>query len=300
MMKKILIVSLLILSLLSLSVFGVAEEAASPIRMLFDAEKSLLFDTSNVTMTGQADIWLDNALIKEAELTHIQDGIRSMRDWQLYTPAFGYESEFDSGYTVITFDDTIMAYEYSRPDPTPLQYIVDPAIQRTGILRKTVAGDALLDLAGMILSQNDSFGETSIEPNEDGSQQIYIQISEEDVPEVIQSLLNNVLLYGIDRYSMHDYSITDLYNEAHYTSFNAAYAGFIYCLKSIRLTDLSIDARLDPQGRLLYMSCGAYFTYTERNNDYTGTLRAELEQGATDYGTSAVSDSPATYSRWGK
>lgn len=274
---------------------ALAEEAPAPLLRLYQAERTLLFDTDNVTMTGHASFTMDGKVFKVADLLHVQDGIASIRDWQVSSP-WPVGDGLKTGYTVVTQGSSIDAFEsYER---THKHYSIEPKRQRSGILRRTVAGDTLADLAELLLTQCGEIGEATVAPAEDGSTELTLHLTGAELPPVLNSLLNSVLQYGIDRYTGHDYAADQAVSEASYNHFVTVSEGLVFCLKSVSLRELTVSAVLDAQCRLQSARCNVALTYEEKSGR-TGELCAELEQTVSDYGASCVNSDPWTYDHWG-
>ena len=234
--------------------FSMAEDAqtVSPLLRLYQAEQALLLDTMNVTMTGHAVFTADGRVFKTADLVHIQDSTDSMRDWRLLSPTpIGDERE--TGYTVVTRGEHVEAFESYHHGHK--WYGLEPAHMRRSILRHTVAGDTLTELAGLLLAQCGSIGECTA--NADGTTSLSIHLTRDDVPAVIDPLLNSMLQYGIKRYTgWYDYASDSTVTAASYDCYNTISEGLMICLRSVHLRELTIDAVLDEQERINGVSRG--------------------------------------------
>ena len=102
-MKKAKILTAVILTL-ALCLTAVAESSLVP---FIDAAERLAFHTNNVTVTGNAEIFLDGERIKTAEITYVQDGENSFWQEKLFTPR-PWRKDLESGLPSSRTDGTSM------------------------------------------------------------------------------------------------------------------------------------------------------------------------------------------------
>lgn len=293
MMKKTVFTILTALAVLALA-FALAD--SSPLTELYLAEESLLFDTANVTMTGHAAFSIDGDLFKIADLTHIQDGTSSMRDWRVQSPN-GFGDMTENGYTVATTGGNIYAAESFNCGNT-LHYFVDESLQRTSILRHTVSSETVVGLARALFTADPALGICSYEQTDEG-RVIHVLVREGETPEVMQQLLNIVLQYGISRYTTYSFCESDtIIGRGEYFYYGSPCIGLVYCLESIRLKELDLRALLDEQGHLLSMSAEASFQLKQKGQAVTNEIKLSLTQEAKAWGTSSVSEDFETYNHW--
>lgn len=271
-------------------------QTVSPLLRLYQAEQNLLFSTDNVTMTGHAVFTADGSIFKTADLTHTQDGSASVRDWVLLTPTPD-GGDRETGYTVVCQNEHVDAYESYHHGHK--WYYAEPARLRTSILRHTVASDTLTDMAAMFLAQCGSMGECSVEAGADGSTVISIHLTKDDIPALMNPILNSVLQYGITRYNGHDYMDDSVVFGADYTCYGTITEGLVICLNTVRLRELTVDAVLDDQDRIVSVSGALTLDYETKTGSAGNELRLDFEQSAVDYGTSRVSNDPSSYNHWG-
>lgn len=274
-----------------------AEDTVSPLLRLYQAEQALLFATDNVTVSGHAVFSFDGVDFKTADLLHVQDGKTAMRDWHLYSPRLD-GSIRENGYTVVNTGRFIYAFESYQHDR--LRYVIDPRDERSSILGHTVAGDTLTKLAGLLLAQCGTPGECTAAAGENDTTVISIHLTEADVSPLLNTLLNSVLQYGIDRYSGYDYAREgSIYMDAAPQDYATLSEGLVYCLKSVSLRELTVTAVLDAQDRLQSLDCTAALSYEQKNADRVNELLVTFSQNACDYGTSIVYSDPNVYDHWG-
>lgn len=293
-MKKGLLWILIFLSTMLLISSVVADETVSPLLSFFQAERGLLFDNDNVTMTGHATFSVDGTLFKTANLAHVQSGTTYMRDWRLTTPNEREGGVKETGYTVVVKDNQ-MIYAFESYGHRENVYIAEPSKQHNGILRHTVMGDTLCEMTELVLEQCGKLGDSGITSGEDGSKTITITLGEDDIPPIVQTLLNSVLQYGIDRYMGYSYASGPASDAGHYTYYGTISQGLAYCMKSVQLRELQLDAKLDQDNRIQDVICSFMLGYTEKNGQYNGEIKVDIEQHAYDYGTSIVEEDVQKY-----
>jgi hypothetical protein len=217
--------------------------ADKPLTALYDAAEELLFETSNVTLTGEAVLSLDGAWFKTARAKYVQDGDRSLWELKLTSPkADGTERE--NGYTVIADGSKIYVME-----------VFHPGIYRTGLetpqstlLRRTIQLDLLRQMLRTVLEKAETSEVNSgivIEENATG-----IRIAaDENVPPAVNLTLNLIAQYAAKRYLRTDY---DQISENHMVSmgyFLTVTQGILACTKSIALKHADISVENDQSGR---------------------------------------------------
>ena len=295
MKRLIALLTSLVCAMLFAAAMAENAQAISPLLQLYQAEQALLFDTMNVTMTGHAVFTADGRIFKTADLFHIQDSINSMRDWRLLTPT-PTGDERETGYTVVTKEEHVEAFESYHHGHK--WYSVEPSRQRWSILRHTVASDTLTNLAGLLMAQCGNIGESTA--NDDGTTSISIHLTKDDVPAIMDPLLNSVLQYGINRYTgWYNYASDSTVTDASYDCYNTISEGLMVCLRAVHLRELSVDAVLDEQDRVLRVSGTMVLDYEDKMRTSDSELRLDFEQTAINYGTSHVNDDPASYNHWG-
>ena len=88
-----------LIAALMLTVLAAGAFAETPARRMYDSIFNLLFDTSNVTLTGHAEFSLDGEWFKTADTKYVQDGTNSFWDWKLLSPRWD-GSQRETGYRI--------------------------------------------------------------------------------------------------------------------------------------------------------------------------------------------------------
>ncbi len=99
-MKKLLSVSLIVLLLAVVIAPCVFVRAEGELAALVDKGAALLFDTSNVTISGKAEFHFDGTRFKTAEIKYVQDRYNSFWQEKLLTPREN-QPDRETGFTVI-------------------------------------------------------------------------------------------------------------------------------------------------------------------------------------------------------
>ena len=283
---------LIILSIILITAFTAVALAEKPLTALCDSAEELLFDTSNVTITGKLEFILDREWFKTAETDYIQDGDRSFWDLKLTSPKQD-GTELHNGYTVIADGSKIYVME-----------VFCPGIYKTGtnapqstLLRKSVQLDLMTEMIRMLAGQMEAAAEISdvllIEEDSDGAG---IRISlREDVPPAVNLALNVFEQYLARRYFHIDY---DQVSERHMipmSSYLTVTEGILACTKSIALKHADISIRKDRNGQLEKIS-GSISILLNTAKDGNRALEISFQASITDRGQSHVGTfSPVDY-----
>ena len=248
---------ILILAVLAFSVCAAAE---TPARQIYDSVFRLLSDTENVTLTGHAEFSLDGKRFKTADALYIQDGTRSLWQWDLLTPrADG--SERKGGYTVIANGERVYVMEAFYPGV----YRTGTTAESSTILRRSVHLNLLSDLLRILADQSgELLGEDVLQTeSEEGGLTVRLQAGN-DVPEMVNTALNLAVQFAAKRYFETDYDfISERYMipMENYITVTQAILGSTYYMA---LQQADVTVKLDPDGNL-------------RSAD--GTLSLELNTG---------------------
>ena len=163
--KKILTaVAALVLS----AAVGASAASGGELGPLYDAGMALLFDTTNVTVSVNADFFLDGERIKTVKAICRQDDYDSYLDYRLFTPR---DAEFDgepqpddreTGYTIVA------NRAYTDPQTGSVSVnlsrmeVIHPGVYYPGtdagcntLVRPSAQLDALAALAGLVVRQTE-------------------------------------------------------------------------------------------------------------------------------------------------
>ena len=286
-MKKIFLIILSILLLVSVTAGAQAEK---PLTALCDAMEELLFDTSNVTVTGKAEFSLDGEWFKTAEATYIQDSDRSWWDLKLTSPKKD-GTERHNGYTVIADGSKLYVMEVYRPGI----YRTGTGTPQSTLVRKTVQLDLMKSMIRTIAEMAETAENSPVHIEEEADRS-GIRISlQENVPPAINLALNLSEQYLARRYLHMDY---DQVSERHMIpmdSYLTVTEGILGSTRSIALKNADLQVRNDGEGRPEKIS-GSVSVLLDTAKDGERTLDIIFQADITDRGQSHVGTfSPADY-----
>jgi len=246
-MKKLTAAVLAVILVLS----GVLTANADPmLSLFFESGMELLYETSNVTLTGKADFFLDGERFKTAELLYIQDYDNSMFRLDLYTPRKDRPEGEDrhSGYTVIANGQDLYVTE-----------VLFPGVYKTGtdaaqstLLRRTVQTDVMADLLRILTEQAETlFGENAVRITVDdpGGMELKISLGR-DVPDIVNTALNLFYQFAAKRYFEMDYDQISERFMAPMENYITIVQGLLWSTKQVTLRKAEITAKRDDPGRL--------------------------------------------------
>ena len=169
--------------------------------MMYDSIFNLLFDTNNVTLTGNAEFSLDGERFKTADAKYIQDGTNSLWQWKLLTPRKD-GTEREGGYTIIANGEKVYVMEAFYPGV----YKTGSTAESDTIMRRSVQLNLLRDLLRILTDQSDTLlGENAItSDSDDTGMTVHIQAGK-DVPELVNTALNMTVQFVARRYFDTDY-----------------------------------------------------------------------------------------------
>ena len=196
MKKLIALIAALAMIILTVSAF-----AETPVRMMYDSAFNLLFDTSNVTLTGHAEFSLDGEHFKTANARYIQDGANSLLEWKLLTPRKD-GTEREGGYTVIANGENVYVMEVFYPGV----YKTGSTTESNTIMRKSIQLNLLRDLLRILSDQADTLlGKDAVTVQSDKAGMTVHIHTGKDVPELVNTALNMTAQFVAKRYFGTDY-----------------------------------------------------------------------------------------------
>lgn len=218
--------------------------------LFYDAAMELLFETDNVTLSGEAEFALDGERFKTANLTHIQDYKNSHLRLDLKTPRRDGSGRPDreSGYTVIANAENIYVMD-----------VIDPGVYRTGsafpqtsVLRRSVQTGLMADLlrlladqAGVLLGE-DAF---TVQSGDAGGRVLRITLDKE-VPELVNTALNLFWEFIAKRYFDTDYDRVSERFMATLDGYMTVAEGILNTTERVSLKNADVTAVRDTAGRL--------------------------------------------------
>lgn len=269
-----------------------AENAAGP---FCDAAMQLLFETGNVTLTGEAEFFLDGERFKTAEMNHIQDGENSLYRLALRTPRRDGSGgpDRESGYTIIANGEKVYVMEVFYPG----LYKTGTTGLQTSVLRRSVHMDLMKELLKVLSDQAETLAgvnAVTVTRDEKGGQELRIELGEE-VPEMVNTALSMFFQFAAKRWFNTDY---DYVNEREMPLMDDCLTvaqGILDTMKSVSLKKAVLSVRLDGDGRLVQAEGNVSLNlYTAR--DGIRQLDITFSLNTSDWGVSRVNRfSPADY-----
>lgn len=246
MMKKALCVLLsLVLVLAAASAAAVAEPSLAS---LVSAARVLLFETSNVTISGQAIFYYEGERFKTANVLYMQDGDNSHWQLELLTPR-PYRPDRETGYTIIANGTEIYTMERYRPGT----YTVGYDRECSTLVRPSTRADALASMAvasaGIIESMLPA-GSVTAEPAEGGTD-VRISFAAGAAPDLLNSGLNLVTDFALRRFMGMDYDYAQTGSYSHFDNYETVTAAILNTTSSFALGDTDVAVRTDAQGRFV-------------------------------------------------
>ena len=282
---------LIILSIILVTAFAAGALAEKPLTALCDSAEELLFDTSNVTITGEAKFTLDGEWFKTAAVKYIQDGDRSFWDLKLTSPKPD-GTERRNGYTIIADGTKIYVMEAYRPGI----YKTGTGAPQSTLLRKSVQLDLMREMIRTIAGQMEATAENSaIHIEEDSSDAIVRITINDDVPAAVNLALNVFEQFLARRYFHIDYDQVSEHHMIPMGSYLTVTEGILACTKSIALKHADISIGKDLNGQPERVS-GNISIVLNTAKDGERTVEINFQAEISDRGKSHVSTfSPVDY-----
>ena len=280
---------LIILSIILVTALTAGALAEKPLTALCDSADELLFATSNVTITGEADFTLDEEWFKTAGIKYIQDGDRSYWDLKLTSPkADGTERH--NGYTVIADGSKIYVMEVYRPGV----YKTGTGTPQSTLLRKSIQLDLMRRMIRTIAGQaEEANGNSTVLVEKKGST---VRITaEKDAPAAVNLALDLFSQYIARRYFHMDYDQISERNMIPMNAYLTVTEGILACTKSIELKHADISVQEDQSGQPEKISGSVSFLLNTAK-DGERTVEITFHADITDKGKSHVDTfTPADY-----
>ena len=268
---------------LTVMVFAACACAETPVRMMYDSVMRLLFETSNVTLTGHAEFFLDGGRFKTADARYVQDGTNSVWEWKLLTPRPD-GTEREGGYTVIANGENVYVVEAYYPGV----YKTGTTDESDTILRESVQLGLLRDLLRILADQSDTLlGEDACEAHSDETGLTVHIRAGEDVPELVNTALNMTVQFAAKRYFSTDYDyVSERYMVpmGNYNTVTQAILGSTYYM-SLKQADVTL--KRDAGGNF-ESADGKLSLELKTKNDGTRVLDIAFELAVSDLGGSSV------------
>ncbi len=284
MCKKILafLSVLLVFSLVAVCCLSASSEGN--LLRIFDAGKTLLVDTENVTVSGHAECTLDGERFKTADILYKQDSTYSHWQLDLLTPRPDAEDR-ETGYTIIANGEKIVIMEKYNPGFYTVAYD-EPS---RSLLRQSAASDLLVTMAYALADPIEGLlPEGAItETQGDGGTELQITLTRDSVPGLLTPLLNYAAQFTLRRFMGIDTDyISDQYTGA-FGDYLTTTQAIIGTTTSYLLGDTSITLSLDETGRLGNIR-GTVDLILSAKHEPERTVTVTFNAAFTDYGTTYV------------
>jgi len=161
-------------------VFAMTALAEGRLLTMWNAGAQLLFETSNVTLTGEATFTYDGQEFKQFTGVYRQDGNDTFMQAMFDTPR-NDGTVYTGGYTVVSNDGVA----YSMNTDTPLFYQPSNASTKESILTNTVMRTSLTRFGGLLLDMMEERMEDAITQEENEAGTLYnIRLQKGQAPEI--------------------------------------------------------------------------------------------------------------------
>ena len=237
-----------LLSVLLVFTFAAAALAENQLRFFADGAMKLLFETGNVTLTGQAEFSLDGYRFKTAELTYMQDDTNSFYQLHLLTPRRdGLDGpDRESGYTVIANGEKVFVMEVFYPG----MYKTGTTGAQSTILRKSVQMGLMTEVLSVLVDQADALaGEQAftVQPDGQGGSTLTVALGD-DVPDLVNAALNIFYQFAAKRYFETDYDRMNERDMARMEHYMTVAQGILGATKSVSLKQANMTLQADENG----------------------------------------------------
>ena len=167
----------------------------------FDSVFTLLFETNNVTLNGEAVFSLDGAEFKKADALYIQDEDSSFWQLKMHTPRRD-GSICENGYTVIANGSKLYVMEVYHPGI----YKTGTGTPQNTILRKSVQMNLMKDLACSVAAQAEALPGRKVITVEKYDKGTALRIrADNDLPLFFNDTLNVFVQFAAKRWFHTDY-----------------------------------------------------------------------------------------------
>ena len=284
MCKKILafLSVLLVFSLVAVCCLSASSEGN--LLRIFDAGKTLLFDTENVTVSGHAEFTLDGERFKTADILYKQDSTYSHWQLDLLTPRPDAEDR-ETGYTIIANGEKIIIMEKYNPGFYTVAYD-EPS---RSLLRQSAASDLLVTMAyaladpieGLLPEGAMAVSETA------GGTEVQITLTQDTAPAMLNPLMNSALQFALRRFMGVDFDHIADWGVGPFDSYPTVTQSVICTTSSYLLGDTSVTVVLDENGRLASVR-GTVNVILSSRHERQRTVTVTFNLSVSDYGKTYV------------
>lgn len=270
-----------------------AAYAEGPLSSVYDAGEVLLLKTENVTLTGEAEFFLDGVSFKKAEGTYIQKGQDSFQQIDLTGP----DTEGTmrrNGYAVMDVDGDVLISELRHGRDhrlTRLSTRVTTILEENRMIH-LLAG---LGRAATGILEEALGGRITAAETETGRRTEWTA-EEADISPVVQSAVNMLWQAGISRFYLPGYLELEPARYAEIDDFSTPTEGIVFTTEWIALKRFEAAVEQDGEGRITSFA-GEAEIRLHGNESGEHSLRVLFSLKAGNYGDSAVRDNPAVQER---
>ncbi len=254
------------------------------LRSAWDAGRTLLFDTHNVTCHGTATFRLDGKLFKTAQMDYTQVGYVSYQKLALLTPrADGTERH--TGY--IIYDENGRVYVMEAY--TLGYYRAFNANPSDTIMRNTVYLKQLMELGASAASALDHAlaDKMKVTELEAGCKSMQLSLKGKDLPDWVNASVDLFWDYFLRRFYSVNSDSFPLNGEADVGDYGTVFEGLQYTTAHVGINQMDLKVGMDGAGRLNEISGNAVLNFTTRAG-VSHKVEISFSLTASNYGTSTI------------
>ena len=265
----------------------------STLGTIYDAGRQLLFNTSNVTLSGTAEFSLDGARFKTVNAKYVQDGVNSAWDYKLLTPRADGTGDRESGYTV--YANSMSVYTVDRFYPGT--YRVGFMDEQNTLVRRSALMDQTVELAGTAIKYLEPLlpeGAVQVIAENHTGSTVRVMLDKSSISDLVDAAFNLCAQMAVRRAIEpvdFDQEPTTYIDFDDYITPAKAIIG---CTERYQLNSLDVTATLDGNGQLRALS-GAMSVALELDPDFNIAADAQshvidvtFDVKASDYGQSKL------------
>lgn len=279
-MKRVLAI-LLVIGMLFTLTSALAERVPGD---FIEAVEQILFDTHNMTLSGNAALTLDGQDFKDVHGTYIQDDYRSMTDLYLLNKAED-GTEVDTGYTIVAEDSTaysLLHYNAGAFRPVTI-YPSNVLMTKTKSIEHALG--IVNPLLELLLSNK---GILTLREDEAQNCLLDLHVNKKNAPLLTNTALNMLYDFVIDKFFARYISQTIVAGRnTQLTDYPTLTEGIVNCTRSVALKELNLTVKMDEEGRITD-AVGSGTLILKLTNKTEHELSITLDLTLREYGTSRI------------
>ena len=259
---------------------------ASP-ELYVGAIEDVLFNTHNVTLTGEASFSVDGNWFKTARAVYRQDGENSYWDYRLTAPAAD-GNERANGYTIVANGSY---YYVMESDPHPGTYRSGSDTPQDTVLRKSVQTQTMVTVLRNLANQAYTLlGADAISTSADAekTETLHIQVKE-NVPDHVNLALSMFWQYAARRFFEMDTEQIDATAELVVSDFGSVSKGLLAATRYLSVKSADLTVVMDAKGYLRKIS-GSASVLLNTIRDGEKQLDVTFRLDVTERGTTKVAE----------